>query len=500
MKHSSGLSEDPPESVLPKGIQACLKKISADSQGLEFFFDEALKFQPHSATIQYNRLASKWRTGLDEFSEDMDVLRELEDILRQDPSLPGAHIMRGILAFKDEDEDFDDWQADVALREFSNASRLLPNSAELHVNIGKVHMRKGRHADAQSEFEKALAIEPRNVEAHLAVADTAIRQGQMEVALRHLNSVNVVGSEDASAQRVAEVLKARVYFDSGDTAAAVKTLRAHLSQYPEPTKAEADVTEEAIWLMDNDTSLIHYLLGLLYTFASDAASAGPHWGKCDIPEPDPDSADDPWWWWQNSRRKEAHNKNDTAVVSWLDILALCQSESSNPSKWGIAGTCMPQDVQQRLTKVFDIAQARVAHRIFYRARRLPLAGAACPYVYTFDAIQGRWIFDTTIIYRINRKELETTQSRTLKRFDGRVIVREVEQEISYLDQVTVVVIDGLGKPHILLPHLQTLRGADGKYLLLRSGEEIHLTFEGFERIKKPEQFRIVAKGYYAPLR
>lgn len=497
----SNSREEPPDSVLPKGIQVCLEKISADSQYLGFFFDEALKFQPHSAVIQYNQMASRWRTGLSEdSSDDMEVLRALEEILRRDPSIPGAHIMRGVLAFKDEDKDFDDWQTEVALRGFSNASRLLPNSAESHVNVGKVYVRKGRYTDARAEFEKALAIAPRNVEAHLAVADVAIRQGQPEVAIQHLNAVNADGSEDVSAQRVAEVLKARVYFDSGDMAAAVKTLRAHLSQYPEPTKAEADVAEEAIWLMDNDTSLIHYLLGLLYTSASDAGSAGSQWDKCDIPEPDPDTADDPWWWWQDSRRKEAHNNNDTAVVSWLDILALCQSETPNPSKWGIAGTCLPQDMHQRLTKVFDIAQARVANRIFYRARRLPLEGAACPYVYTFDAVQGRWLFDTTIIHRLDRKELETTQSRTLKRFNGRVIVREVEPEISYLDYLAVVVIDRLGRSHVLRPHIQTLRDADSKYLILRPGDEIHLTFKGFEHIEEPERFRIEAKGYYVPLR
>jgi hypothetical protein len=81
-----------------------------------------------------------------------------------------------------------------------------------------------------------------------------------------------------------------------------------------------------------------------------------------------------------------------------------------------------------------------------------------------------------------------------------LIVREVEPEVSYLDQISVVVVDRFGRSHVLRPQLKVLRNADTEYLVLRRGDERHLTFEGFERIERPQYFRIEAKGYYVPLK
>jgi hypothetical protein len=40
---------------------------------------------------------------------------------------------------------------------------------------------------------------------------------------------------------------------------------------------------------------------------------------------------------------------------------------------------------------------------------------------------------------------------------------------------------------------------DGEYLILRRGDRVELSFEGFDRIKGPERFSIEAKGYYVRL-
>lgn len=498
----------------PKSIKACVDRINPDfTSQPSVAFSAALELQPGSAVIQYNSLAWQWRSlGLaDDSSQDLDLVRKLEGILRQDPSIPGAHIMRAVLAFKDKDEDFDDWQSEVALRGFSSASRLLPGSAELHVNLGKVHMRKGRYAEALPEFDRALQLAPRNVEAHLAVADVALRQGDSQTALQHLAAVNSDRPEDATAVYMTAVLKARIQFEAGSIPAAIETLRAYLSEHPKPTptpttegtSTEEDAETEGVGgttdfviLAPNNNSLIHYLLGLLYTSASDAASAEPHWDACHVPAQLPDG--EPVW--EGEARIKAHNRNDTAVVSWMDTLTLCYRESQDPSEWGLAGACLPQYTKERLMKVFDIAQARITHRLFYRVRRETFGDLACPYVYTFDAGSGRWLFDTTIIYKLNRAELEALQSRSLERFDGRLIVREVEPEVSHLDQIAVVVTDHRGRSHTLRPQLKALINADGQYFVLRQGDEVHLTFEGFELIDRPVSFRVEAKGYYVPLK
>lgn len=499
-------SDDDPTFDYPGGSKECLRKIGYEGSGIpEFFFDNALKYQPDSAVIRFNKLAARWMVSSGHSLYDDDVIQTLDEIIRKDPSIPGAHVMRGVIAF-DEGEKFTwkkDWevsredltqfaqnlvegnqlseqQFQVARWEFSAASRLLPKSSELHVNLGKIYMRKVMYAEARAEFEKALSLAPSNVETHLALADVAIRHRQTDLALQHLDSIKSDRSEDESAVWTAAVLKSRLYFESGNVPAAIGVLQTTL-----PT----DLTES--WRHD---SLVHYLLGMLYALSSDAAAANAHWEKCDVTDlAKLEPYDDLW-----SIRDEAYHDNLTGGLAWFDILTVCAFGSQDVAKWGIMSQCLPRDMHQRLMKVYDITQNRVVYRIFYRQNSL-FGSLACPYVFTYDEDRSDWRFDTTLIYGLNGKELESSQSRPLRRFNGHLMIREVEPEVSYLDKISVVVLDRLGRIHILQPQLKALQGVDGKYLILRQGDEVHLTFEGFDRIEGAAHFRVEATGYYLPL-
>ena len=500
---------DSPISSPSDRMQECIGKTgyeekSIDNNAPDFFFAKALEAQPDSAVIQFNGIASKWTmwdifNGQDHYE---GLVAMLDNLLARDPSIPGAHIMRGVLAFEMEGEeydetrgaDFDDDQYQIALKNFSAASRLLPRSPELHVNLGKVYSRKKLYPEARAEFERALDLYPNSAEAHLALADTFLRLGQIDLALRHLGAVSPdQGKEDMSAVRMAAILKARVQYEGGDTSGAIQTL---LSDLPPEAARKDQVDEGPVKLPSkNDTSLIHYLLGLLYTAESNPEAAAAHWEACKVPDLSGDSAD----FLRNNLREQAHSYNDSVTVAWCDIFSLCVSGGLDPSRWGETSRCLPRDVNQRLKKAFDVAQERVAYRIFYR-RKVEFSGLACPYVFTYDRMRGEWLLDTTIIYGLDSKELESSQPRRLQRFDGRLIVREVEPEVSHIDQISVVVTDRLGRPHLLRPQLEALRGSDGKYLILRQGDEVALTFDGFDRIEGPMDFRIEAKGYYVRLR
>jgi tetratricopeptide (TPR) repeat protein len=495
----------------PGKSRDCLSKIGFTENDMasddiqSFFFDKALSTQPDSAVIKYNIMASAWRLQHADSQTDEDyILNKIEDILRKDPTIPGAHVMRGVLAFKKSDAAFNDSQYQTALREFSTASTLMPGRAELHVNIGKVYLRKGRHAEARAEFEKALSFAPNSAEARLALADAAIRQGQSDFALKQLNAVNSDRIEDKSAVRMAAVLKSLVYFRAGNTAAAIEALQTNLSQQPEqtPTPGEGSASQEpeggspAAEVSENDASLVHYLLGIFYTSNSDQGAAREHFRKCHVPEIGGGERGRIAAYAEGI--EEAYHNNETANVVWYEMLSLCVSGGLDTSKWGVTSQCLPRDTSQRLSKVFGAAQSWIAHRIFYRMALF--SGLRCPYVFSYDAGRGQWLFDTTIIYGLNRRELESLQPRPLSRFDGRLLVREVEPEISHLDQISVVVVDRLGESHVLRPQIKALRAADNQYLILHRGDEVLLTFEGFEQVKEPLHFRIDARGYYLPMK
>ncbi len=129
----------------------------------------------------------------------------------------------------------------------------------------------------------------------------------------------------------------------------------------------------------------------------------------------------------------------------------------------------------------------------------PARCAQCPYVYTYDASRGSWVFDTTILYKLVGKENEVLQARALKNFDGRLLIHEVEPETSYIDQLYVLVTDINGRVYELPARLDRLRDADGRYVVLQTGDELLVTFDGYNQIHAPQQVSVVAKGYYVPL-
>jgi len=97
------------------------------------------------------------------------------------------------------------------------------------------------------------------------------------------------------------------------------------------------------------------------------------------------------------------------------------------------------------------------------------------------------------------KESETLQPRLLTHFDGRLLIREVEPEVSYIDQLFVRVLDADGRLIELPAQFPALRAADGDYVVLNTGDEIMLAFDGFSAIPSPQRAWVMARGYYVPL-
>jgi hypothetical protein len=80
-----------------------------------------------------------------------------------------------------------------------------------------------------------------------------------------------------------------------------------------------------------------------------------------------------------------------------------------------------------------------------------------------------------------------------------LLVREVEPEISHLDQVFVVAIDSAGRETILTHDNALLQAADDDYLIMRQGDEFELVFPGYGQLDDVAQVWVVAEGYYEPL-
>jgi hypothetical protein len=122
---------------------------------------------------------------------------------------------------------------------------------------------------------------------------------------------------------------------------------------------------------------------------------------------------------------------------------------------------------------------------------------SCPYVYTYSDQQKAWLSEGVILYGLNSKLKESTDEIVLRRFDGKVLIRELDPEDSFIDSIYVRALGVDGKEHILFPQNAKLLTNDGDYVHLKQGDHIMLDFQvprGFALRK----WFLVASGYYVP--
>ena len=127
-----------------------------------------------------------------------------------------------------------------------------------------------------------------------------------------------------------------------------------------------------------------------------------------------------------------------------------------------------------------------------------LPATSCPFLYTFDETTGTWINEGSLLYGFWGKERESVDKRILSHFDGRLLLKEVEAEISYIDFLSVKMILTNGE-QINIPAMNdALRFVDGDYLKLQQGDEVEVGFDTAS-LDSNSTYLVVAKGYYQPV-
>lgn len=83
---------------------------------------------------------------------------QAEEALRLSPTLGEAHMALGLCLYWGEKK------YDAALKEFQVAAATSPNNAEIYNHIGGIYRRQARWRDSFASFERALSLDPRNVD------------------------------------------------------------------------------------------------------------------------------------------------------------------------------------------------------------------------------------------------------------------------------------------------------------------------------------------------
>jgi len=102
--------------------------------------------QKEAAEIHTNLGTEALRAG-----RHQEALREFDDALKSDESLPEAHLGRGLVM------EYAFGRRDEAEKEYRKAIDLRPGMSEAHNNLGQLLAARGRLEEAVSEFDAALA-------------------------------------------------------------------------------------------------------------------------------------------------------------------------------------------------------------------------------------------------------------------------------------------------------------------------------------------------------
>ncbi len=120
---------------------------------------------------------------------------------------------------------------------------------------------------------------------------------------------------------------------------------------------------------------------------------------------------------------------------------------------------------------------------------------SCPYAYTYSAEIKQWLSEGHILYGKSSKRKEGWDSIKLKRFTGKVIIKENDPEVSLIDLLRIRVKNSDGKEQVLLPKQAVLRSEDQQYLTMKQGDQTEVEFDGFQE-NAGSTFYLESKGYY----
>lgn len=434
--------------------------------------NQALQIHPDWALAHYNLAAFDWKQIVSNY--DLDPVEfiptskaSFEKVLALDNSVAGAHVALGNLAMYEE-------TFEPAVQHFSSAREFWPDSPEVAFNLGQALTLAGQEEEAVDAYQQALSLASKRGDVcqatHLALGNLYHRRMDLESAYREYNLIasdplclnESVSERKPKLDEALSLALVKYEIDTGNWVSATQRLESSNTRY---------FSRYVLWLIyriQNDVKVDGIYLDLYLSLFSD-------WSGGDI-----------------------------NGLTWADLFRQCVTANDDATydatTWGSeTNPCLPGDLEARLEAAYAKFQYRVHHYLFFNDQWLPGGRGACPYVFTFDEQRQDWLFDTTIIYMLVGPDAEQLQMRPLQRFDGRLWLRELEPETSYIDQVYVRIVTSDGYMSILRPsNAPKLLASDDAYLIMDSGDQYVLNFEFPYDTVSIEKAWIGAEGYYVP--
>jgi len=237
--------------------------------------DTVAKF-PNEALERYN-----FGVALAKVGRTQEAIHQLEQTLRLDPSVPGAHYNLG-LALEQEGH------AAEAIEQYEQAVRMAPAFAEAHYSLGTALEEAGRNQEAIAQYEQALRVKPDFAKAYNNLGVALWRAGKTQEAQRcYEQAIRIRPDFDRAHYNLGFALS-----QHGDIQGAIAHYELALKFDPDYADAHHNLGvvlmqtghlqdaighyREALRLKPDD-SATHYGLGLALWEAGDAQAAIQQW-------------------------------------------------------------------------------------------------------------------------------------------------------------------------------------------------------------------------------
>lgn len=122
---------------------------------------------------------------------------------------------------------------------------------------------------------------------------------------------------------------------------------------------------------------------------------------------------------------------------------------------------------------------------------------SCPYIYTYHKEKKKWVLKDHVLINRDESGKEGEDEMIMSPMDNRIMIKEEDDEVSYINHVYLKIINDNGSIKKIYPKDRRINQDDNEYLVLRQGEAHELSFNE-NRLLKSDNIRLVIKGYYVP--
>jgi excisionase family DNA binding protein len=144
-----------------------------------------------------------------------------------------------------------------------------------------------------------------------------------------------------------------------------------------------------------------------------------------------------------------------------------------------------------LRGIGEIRQFSRQHLVYHG----PLEMGSCPFAFVFDERLMRWVNVGALIPNRDGKDKEGEDSLPIHYpYNGTILVKEVEKEVSFLDQVYLKVETWDGRTLVVYPRDHLLQRNDSSYVILKRGDQILVKFINLPT--NVRQIHLISRGYF----